>query len=185
MDLAQNEIGKNPVVFISIHLGAFEMLHRVVGATPHGCPLHTVHLIVSEFKNKNLDKFLKKTRATKNIKVVKDFEISGILKNAIRNNEVIAVMADQSKQGGEKFEILGQSIPLFLKLPLAAGRLGASLVFFRTFKKNGEHIIRFERVYEPQAKIDKKEIAKMFEDWILEYPEQWAWNYNFLSSPHG
>jgi KDO2-lipid IV(A) lauroyltransferase len=174
LDLAQNEIGENPVVFASIHLGAFEMLHRVAGLSSHGC---SVNLIVSEFKNKNLDNFLTKTRTTENIKIVKDYDVSKILKNAIRNKEIIAIMADQSKQGAEYFQILGDNIPLFLKLPLMANRLGASLVFFRTFRKKGEHIVRFERVCKPQTEIVQNEIAKMFENWILEYPEQWAWNY--------
>jgi len=86
-------------------------------------------------------------------------------------------MADQSKYGGEYFEILGQSVPLFLKLPLTANRLGASIVLFRTFRQNAEHVIRVERVYEPGSEINPVEIAKIFEGWILEHPEQWAWNY--------
>jgi KDO2-lipid IV(A) lauroyltransferase len=178
LDLAQNEIGKNPVVFASIHLGAFEMLHRgvaqIAGATMSDC---SVNLIVSEFRNKNLDAYLTRVRKTQNMKIVKDYEVSKILKNVIRNNEIIAIMADQSKQGAEHFQILGDNVPLFFKLPLMANRLGSSLVFFRTFRKNNEHIIKFERVYEPQTEITENEIAKMFENWILEYPEQWAWNY--------
>jgi len=171
LDLAQNEIWKNPVVFASIHLGAFEMLHRAVAQ------IAPVNLIVSEFRNKNLDAYLTRIRKTQNMKIVKDYEVSKILKNVIRNKEIIAIMADQSKQGAEHFQILGDSVPLFFKLPLMANRLGASLVFFRTFRKNSEHIIKFERVYKPQTEINQNEIAKMFENWILEYPEQWTWNY--------
>jgi KDO2-lipid IV(A) lauroyltransferase len=174
LDLAQNEIGKTPVVFASIHLGAFEMLHRGVAQIAKDC---SVNLIVSEFRNKNLDTYLTSVRKTRNMKIAKDYEVSKILKNAIRNKEIIAIMADQSKQGAEYFHILGDEVPLFLKLPLAANRLGASLVFFRTFRKDGWHTIKFERVYKPQTKIVQSEIAKMFENWILEYPEQWVWNY--------
>jgi len=169
LEMAQNQIGKGPVVFASIHLGAFEMLHRGVAQIAKDYP---VNLIVSEFRNKKLDAYLTKVRKTPNMKIVKDYEVSKMLKNAIRNKEIIAIMADQSKQGAEYFQILGDNVPLFFKLPLMAHRLGASLVFFRTFKKNGEHIIKFEQVYKPQT-----EIAKMIESWILEYPEQWAWNY--------
>ncbi|MDR1830459.1 MAG: lysophospholipid acyltransferase family protein [Candidatus Fibromonas sp.] len=166
-DLAQNEC----VVFASIHLGAFEMLHRVLEARGK------TNLVVSEFKNKKLNKFLRNLRETGNIKIVKDFEVSQSLKNVIRNKEILAVMADQSKYGGEHFEILGQSVPLFLRLPIAANKLGASVVLFRTFRKNEEHIIRIERVYEPSSNMNSAEIARIFESWILEYPEQWAWNY--------
>jgi KDO2-lipid IV(A) lauroyltransferase len=171
--LIQNEIGKNPIVFASIHLGAFEMLHRSLGHLTAS----RVHLIVSEFRNAKLDKFLTGLRETQNIKIAKDYHVSKILKNAIRGNEILAAMADQSKGKGEDFQILGDYVPLFLKLPLMANRMGASLVFFRTFRKNKEHIIRFERVYAPKSEIGKNEIAKMIEGWILEYPEQWAWNY--------
>jgi len=173
LGLAQNEIGKNPVIFASIHLGAFEMLHRALGAN------EKINLAVSEFRNKKLDRFLGNLRRTENIKVVKDFEVSQILKSVIRGKEILAVMADQSKYGGENFQILGQSVPLFLKLPVTANKLGASVVLFRTFRKNGGHIIRIEHVYEPCSKINPVEIAKIFESWILEYPAQWAWNYFF------
>lgn len=175
--LIKDEIANNPIVFVSIHLGAFEMLHRVLA----GFNVN-VNLIVSEFKNKRTDSFLTKLRQTKNVKIVKDYEVSKILKNAIHNKEIIATMADQSKGKVESFQILGSSVPLFLKLPLTANKLGASLVFFRTFKKNGIHIIRFEKLYAPKAEIDKNALAKMFESWILEYPEQWAWNYGYKSA---
>ena len=172
LSLAQNEISKgNPVVFASIHLGAFEMLHRSLGFG------RKINLIVSEFRNRRLDEFLTGLRGTKDIKIVKDYEVSKVLKNAIRNKEILAVMADQSKQGTEYFEILGDKVPLFLKLPVMANRMGASLVFFRTFRRDGSHIIRFECVYSPQAEINKNEIAEIIESWILEYPEQWAWNF--------
>ncbi|MCL2283630.1 MAG: lysophospholipid acyltransferase family protein [Fibromonadales bacterium] len=157
-----------PVVFVSIHLGAFEMLHRYLATN------EKINLMVSEFRNKKLDKFLNSTRKTPNLNIVKD---TRILKTIIRNKEILAVMADQSRYGAEYFEILGQSVPLFLKLPLAANRLGASVVLFRTFRKNDEHMIRIEKVYEPNSNINPAEIAKIFESWILEYPEQWAWNY--------
>jgi KDO2-lipid IV(A) lauroyltransferase len=173
-NLIQSKVGKAPIVFASIHLGAFEMLHR--GLAQMLSSSH-INLAVSEFRNKKLNMFLTKTRAIENIKIVRDFEIPKVFKNAIRNREIIAAMADQSKHGGENFEILGQNIPLFLELPLKANKLGASVVLFRTFKKNEEHVIKIEQIYEPYSEINPREIAKIFETWILEYPEQWAWNY--------
>jgi KDO2-lipid IV(A) lauroyltransferase len=176
--LAQNEIEKgNPIVFASIHLGAFEMLHRGLELRIKNGELRIINLVVSEFRNKKLDEFLTNLRMTENIKIVKDYEVSKVLKNAIRNKEALAVMLDQSKHGGEKFQILGDSVHLFFKLPLMASRLGASLVFFRAFRRGNSHIIRFECVYSPKTDIDKNKIAKMIERWILECPEQWAWNY--------
>jgi len=174
-NLIQDEIDKNPIVFASIHLGAFEMLHRSL----EYLTTNKINLIVSEFKNAKLDEFLTSLRETQNIKITKDYEASKILKNAIRGNEILAVMTDQSKGKGENFKILGDYVPLFLDLPLTANRLGASLVLFITFRKNNKHIIRFERVYAPKSEIDEKEIAKMLENWILKHPEQWAWNYGF------
>ncbi|MCL2206987.1 MAG: hypothetical protein FWB90_02705 [Fibromonadales bacterium] len=173
----RNLIPEEPVVFVSIHLGAFEMLHRgLIKLVESGewrvesC----VNLMVSEFRNKRLDNFLNSVRNVKNLNIVKD---TRILKHIIRNKEILAVMADQSKFGAEYFDILGQSVPLFLKLPLTANKLGASVVLFRTFRQDDVHIIRIEKVYEPGSGVEAAEIAKIFESWILEYPEQWAWNY--------
>jgi len=175
-DLIKNEIGKNSIVFTSIHLGAFEMLHRCLEHLTESM----VNLVVSEFRNAKLDEFLTSLRATQKIRVAKDYQVPKILKNAIRSKEILAVMADQSKGKGENFKILGDDVPLFLDLPLTANKLGASLVLFITFRKNNEHIIRFERVYAPKSEIDKNEIAKILENWILKHPEQWAWNYGFV-----
>ena len=176
-DLVQNK----SIVFVSIHLGAFEILHRGLANSVESGELKLesyVNLIVSEFRNKKLDEFLNSVRKVRRIKIVKDFNVSRILKNIIRSKEILAVMADQSKYGGENFEILGQSVPLFLKLPITANKLGASVAFFRTFRRNGKHTIRIEHIYEPFSKINPAEIAKIFESWILEYPEQWVWNYS-------
>jgi len=173
--LVQNEMGNNSIVFTSIHLGAFEMLHRSLEHLTESI----VNLVVSEFRNAKLDEFLTSLRATQKIRVAKDYQVPKILKNAIRSKEILAVMADQSRGKGENFKILGDDVPLFLDLPLTANKLGASIVLFITFRKNNEHIIRFERVYAPNSEIDKNDIAKMLENWILQYPEQWAWNYGF------
>jgi len=175
-DLVKNEIGKNSIVFTSIHLGAFEMLHRCLEHLTESM----VNLVVSEFRNARLDEFLTSLRATQKIRIAKDYQVSKILKNAIRSKEILAVMADQSKGQVEYFQILGDRVPLFLDLPLTANKLGASIVLFITFKRNKEHVIRFERVYAPKSEIDKKEIAKILENWILKHPEQWAWNYGFV-----
>jgi len=175
LDLIQDEIDKNPVVFASIHLGAFEMLHRSLGHLT----TNKINLIVSEFENVKLDELLTSLRETQNIRITKDYDVSKILKNAIRGKEILAVMLDQSKSEGENFKILGDYVPLFLDLPLTANRLGATLVLFITFRKNNKHIVRFERVYAPKSEIDKQEIAKMLESWILKHPEQWTWNYGF------
>ncbi|MDR2595252.1 MAG: lysophospholipid acyltransferase family protein [Fibromonadaceae bacterium] len=174
--LVKDEIGKNPIVFMSIHLGAFEMLHRSL----EHLTTSTVNLVVSEFRNAKLDEFLTSLRATQKIRIAKDYDVPKILKNAIRSKEILAVMADQSKGKAENFKILGDDVPLFLDLPLTANKLGASIVLFITFRKKNEHIIRFERVYAPKSEIDKKEIAKILENWILKYPEQWAWNYGYI-----
>ncbi|MCL2261566.1 MAG: hypothetical protein FWC15_09480 [Fibromonadales bacterium] len=165
-----NLVPEKPAVFVSIHLGAFEMLHRGLIKSVESC----VNLIVSEFRNKRLDNFLNSVRNVKNLNIVRDTKI---LKHVIRNKEILAVMADQSKFGAEYFDILGQSVPLFLKLPLTANKLGASIVLFRTFRRGDGHVIRVEKVYEPRSVVGAVDIAKIFEGWILEYPEQWAWNY--------
>ncbi|GHV14997.1 hypothetical protein AGMMS49938_12190 [Fibrobacterales bacterium] len=225
LELAKAEIEKGkPLVFVSIHLGAFEMLHRSLEFLIKEISKNSIdsqfsktgvfrenakpqiNLITASLKH--LDKYMVNLRATNNvviseelpqtlshktrssseptIKVVKDIEIPQTLKKIIRNNEIMAVMADQSKFGGENFQLLGQKIPLFLKLPLTANKLGATVILFRTFKKNDKHIIKFEQVFEPHAMKNneqniKNKIAEIFESWILENPEQWTWNYGFKS----
>lgn len=164
-----------PVVAVSIHSGAFEMLHRSLGE--FGRP---VHLITSDFPDAALTRTLRALRSTRQIQVYNPTEAPQVLRHLLRKKGILALMLDQSRDPqGNIVELLGRRTRLFFRLPQEASKLGAAVITFRAMRQGGEHLIQFETVYSPQTspKDIERGLTQEIERWIVENPEQWAWNY--------
>lgn len=165
----------SPVVAVSIHSGAFEMLHRSLAQ--FGRP---VHLITSEFRSAALTRYLRALRSTPQVKVYNPTEAPQVMRHLLRKNGILALMLDQSRDPiGNTVELLGRHTRLFYRLPQEASKMGATIVTFRTCRRGNSHVVKFETLY--PAKMPPKELERELtteiERWILENPEQWAWNY--------
>ncbi len=171
--------GGLPVVGMSIHQGAFEMLHRCL------CRYSSqVHLFTEPFPDQTLTETLRELRADPHLKEHRTSEISTLLRKFLREKSILALVTDQAKNAkGNTVTLFEKKTDLYLRLPLEANRLGAAVVTFRTFRNaDGNHTIRFERCYAPRT--NPEELIESFthdaETWISEHPEQWAWNYHGL-----
>lgn len=165
----------HPVVAVSIHSGAFEMLHRTLANM--GRP---VHLIASDFPDAALTRYLRQLRATQQVKVYQPTEAPQVLRHLLRKKGVLALMLDQSRDPhGNVVELLGRPTRLFYRLPQEANKLGATIVTFRTMRRGSSHLVKFESAYPPGMTPQEleRELTREVERWIVENPEQWAWNY--------
>lgn len=164
-----------PVVAVSIHSGAFEMLHRSLGE--FGRP---VHLITSDFPDAALTRTLRALRSTRQIQVYNPAEAPQVLRHLLRKKGILALMLDQSRDPqGNIVELLGRRTRLFFRLPQEASKLGATVISFRTMRRGSSHLVKFETIYSaltPPKEIEH-ELTQEIERWIVENPEQWAWNY--------
>jgi len=174
--LLQNALNSNnPVVVVSIHGGAFEMLHRSLES--FGRP---IHLITSEFRDTALTRYLRTLRATRQVKIYNPSEAPQVMRHLLRKKGILALMLDQSRDPqGNVVEMLGRKTRLFFRLPQEANKLGATIITFRTMRRGNTHLIRFESLYPPQTHPKELErgLTREIERWILENPEQWTWNY--------
>lgn len=170
--IIREALAKGPVAAISIHQGAFEILHRSL------CRYSSnVHLVTDTLKNGELRRIIQELRSDKNLteyapdetrKLVRNLfhtkEVSNIiheenLSDSLSKNGILAMVVDQGKHTkGNSVTLFGQKSTLYLRLPQLVNQMGAGIVTFRTWGETGfdesgkkvrKNIIRFESYYAP------------------------------------
>ena len=176
-EIIREAVKVGPVAGISIHQGAFELLHRALCRYSEH-----VHLITDSVGNDAFREVLKELRSDPHLTEYHPDETGKLIRDLFKTQGILAMVFDQGKNTkGNTVELFGQKSTLFLRLPQKVNQMGASIVTFRTWTNTKRQIvIRFESVYPPKSAPDKliADIAKETEMWISEHPEQWSWNYH-------
>ena len=176
-EIIREAVKVGPVAGISIHQGAFALLHRALCRYSEH-----VHLITDSVGNDAFREVLKDLRSDPHLTEYHPDETGKLIRDLFKTQGILAMVFDQGKNTkGNTVELFGQKSTLFLRLPQKVNQMGASIVTFRTWTNTKRQIvIRFESVYPPKSAPDKliADIAKETEMWISEHPEQWSWNYH-------
>lgn len=166
----------SPIVVISIHQGPFEILHRSL------CKYHRpVYLLTANFSNTLLNQALKTLREHPILHEYPENQAGNALRQCFKNKGILALLIDQGKGASPcNTKLFGLNSPLYLKLPIKANQMGASLVSFRVYKQNKSIVLRFETLYKAKTPdhILENSINNEVETWISEHPEDWTWNYH-------
>ena len=206
-DIIRNAIAEcsaagKPIAAISIHQGAFELLHRsLCRYSEH------VHLITDSVGDSAFRDVLKELRSDPHLTEYHPDEIGRLIRELFRTKGILAMVVDQGKHTkGNAVSLFGRPSTLYLRLPQKVNEMGAGIVIFRTWSEKKSIVIRFEKYYAPKydtlhGKQDNCEnseeatsqsplvtaIASEVETWIAEHPEQWSWNYhgNFVPPANG
>ncbi len=176
-EIIREAVKHGPVAAISIHQGAFELLHRsLCRYSEH------VHLITDSVGNEAFREVLKELRSDPHLTEYHPEETGKLIRDLFKTKGILAMVFDQGKNTkGNSVELFGLKSTLYLRLPQKVNQMGASIVTFRTWTNTKRQIvIRFENVYPPKSDPEKlvADIAKETETWISEHPEQWSWNYH-------
>lgn len=176
-EIIREAVKQSPVAAISIHQGAFELLHRsLCRYSEH------VHLITDSVGNEAFREVLKELRSDPHLTEYHPEETGKLIRDLFKTKGILAMVFDQGKNTkGNSVELFGLKSTLYLRLPQKVNQMGASIVMFRTWTNTKRQIvIRFESVYPPKSDPEKlvADIAKETETWISEHPEQWSWNYH-------
>ncbi len=198
-DIIRNAVAEctkagKPIAGISIHQGAFELLHRsLCRYSEH------VHLITDSVGDEAFREVLKDLRSDPHLTEYHPEETGKLIRDLFNTKGILAMVFDQGKNTkGNSVELFGQSNILYLRLIQKVNQMGAGVVTFRTWTEHspkGRIVIRFESYYPPRfdfiqmhqapSESQKNErsalvssIAKETEKWISEHPEQWSWNYH-------
>ncbi len=176
-EIIREAVKLGPVAAISIHQGAFELLHRALCRYSEH-----VHLITDSVGNEAFREVLRELRSDPHLTEYHPEETGKLIRDFFKTKGILAMVFDQGKNTkGNEVKLFGQANTLYLRLPQKVNQMGASIVTFRTWtEKTPEHriVIRFEKVYPPSTESLVDDIAKETEIWISEHPEQWSWNYH-------
>ena len=183
-----------PIAGISIHQGAFELLHRALCRYSEH-----VHLITDSVGDIAFREVLKDLRSDPHLTEYYPDETGRLIRELFRTKGILAMVIDQGKHTkGNTVSLFGRPSTLYLRLPQKINEMGAGIVTFRTWSEKKRIVIRFESYYPPKydAGIGNAinaapsesalvtGIAREVETWIAEHPEQWSWNYhgNFIAT---
>lgn len=188
-----------PIAGISIHQGAFELLHRALCRYSEH-----VHLITDSVGDIAFREVLKELRSDPHLTEYHPDETGRLIRKLFRTKGILAMVVDQGKHTkGNIVSLFGRPSTLYLRLPQKINEMGAGIVTFRTWSEKKRIVIRFESYYPPQYDVTHKPpeisfkdkyarstsesplvtaIAHEIETWIADHPEQWSWNYhgNFI-----
>ena len=176
-EIIREAVKLGPVAGISIHQGAFELLHRALCRYSEH-----VHLITDSVGDQAFREVLQELRSDPHLTEYHPEETGKLIRDLFKTKGILAMVFDQGKNTkGNEVQLFGQASTLYLRLPQKVNQMGASVVTFRTWTEKGpEHriVIRFEKFYPPRSESLIEDIAKETETWISEHPEQWSWNYH-------
>lgn len=203
-NVIQEALTLGPVAALSIHQGAFELLHRSLCRYSNN-----VHLVTDTLGNGCLRTLIQELRSDPHLTEYSPDQSRALIRNLFETKGILAMVFDQGKNTkGNKVKLFGQNSTLYLRLPELVNQMGAGIVTFRTFTRprgihkmrgdyRGDIVVRFETYYPPhydkiRTEINAKNcsiqnesdaplvesIAKEVETWISENPAQWSWNYH-------
>ena len=177
-----------PIAGISIHQGAFELMHRALCRYSEH-----VHLITDSVGDPAFRDVLQELRSDPHLIEYHPDETGRLIRELFRTKGILAMVVDQGKSTkGNEVSLFGQPSTLYLRLPQKINEMGAGIVTFRTWteyansRTRDSHsrkqriVIRFERYYPPKYDANQlvTGIAREVETWIADHPEQWSWNYH-------
>ena len=193
-----------PIAGISIHQGAFELMHRALCRYSEH-----VHLITDSVGDIAFREVLKDLRSDPHLTEYHPDETGCLIRELFHTKGILAMVIDQGKHTkGNTVSLFGRPSTLYLRLPKKINEMGAGIVTFRTWSEKKRIVIRFEKYYPPKYDIQHgretsarlydqslknaapsesalvTRIAREVEMWIAEHPEQWSWNYhgNFIAT---
>ena len=174
--IAQCASANAPIAGISIHQGAFELMHRsLCRYSEH------VHLITDSVGDIAFREVLKELRSDPHLTEYHPDETGRLIRELFHTKGILAMVVDQGKHTkGNEVSLFGQPSTLYLRLPQKINEMGAGIVTFRTWSEKKRIVIRIENYYPPKydANLLVTRIAHEVETWIADHPEQWSWNYH-------
>ncbi|WP_235002804.1 lauroyl acyltransferase [Fibrobacter sp. UWB16] len=141
-----------PIAGISIHQGAFELLHRALCRYSEH-----VHLITDSVGDIAFREVLKDLRSDPHLTEYHPDETGCLIRELFRTKGILAMVIDQGKHTkGNTVSLFGRPSTLYLRLPQKINEMGAGIVTFRTWSEKKRIVIRFEKYYPPKYDVTHK-----------------------------
>ena len=171
------------VFLMSAHLGNWEL----VGAGLSLLRL-PINVIVKSIRNPYINKIIIRQRRSAGINVI---PAKGALKKilyALKNNEIICFLMDQSSSKKDGINVKFFDIPAWTNIGLIvlALKTGAPVIPTFAIREGNNHKVIFQKPFNlirtGNNRVDIREnclrMNKLIEQIILDYPSQWFWVHN-------
>ena len=119
-EIIREAVKQSPVAAISIHQGAFELLHRsLCRYSEH------VHLITDSVGNEAFREVLKELRSDPHLTEYHPEETGKLIRDLFKTKGILAMVFDQGKNTkGNSVELFGLKSTLYLRLPQKVNQMG-------------------------------------------------------------
>lgn len=177
--LAVFEPGAKPAVFVTAHLGNWEISAATIAHL--GVPLSVVY---TALQNPNLDRLLYKARAALGFGLIERDGAARELLRCLRQGTSIGLLVDQRVDSGEMVPFFGADMLTSVTPAQLALRFGCDLIPVQVQRRQGA---RFRVVFHSPVKADDPDldtsaqalqitakINALFEAWIRERPNEWT-----------
>jgi len=174
--------GKKGVIALSAHLGNFTLIGTRLEAEGY-----TFNVVVKQSKDEGFARLMDSLRHRVGIKTIsarpRRQAVQEILK-ALKENEVVLMVADELKTSGPEVEIFGRRFPVPRGPVTLAMRSGASLLpMFMTRDQENHLTLQISPEFDLQQTGALQEdvtanvtlFSRHLEKMIRRYPDQWNW----------
>lgn len=169
------------LIMLGGHFGNWELTAIAVGLMGQ----HQLTIIVQRQRNKLVDAFMNKNRALFGNKLIEMERSPREIFSALRKNEVVAMLGDQSgPQEGLFVDYFGRPASTHRGPAVFSVRTGAPIIMaFMIRQGNGRYKIELEEVdtkpgegteEEKVNEITRRHVA-MLEKYVTKYPDHWLW----------
>ena len=182
---ARREAG--PVLFVTAHIGAWEVL-----PSAHAAHTHPLHFLVRPLDNPYLDEWVTRQRSRFGNSVLSKHGSLRRVIATLREGHDVGFLIDQNVQEkeGVYVEFLGHPACTASGVAALAARTGARVVcgFILPTEKKGHYRIRFYPSIAAEGDLiaDTQKFVATIEAVIREYPHCWLWGHRrFNTQPDG
>lgn len=171
-------------ILLSAHVGNWE----TAGNLLNGRITPTINIVMLDAEVENIKKYMDMSTGGSRFKVIaikNDLSHIISIRNALVNNEFVAIHADRYLEGARYIELDFFGKPA--KFPhgpfVIASKFDAPVTFVFA-AKNGKHSYHLSATLPITSKMKPEEIGKMYvaelEKKVMQYPEQWFNYFNFF-----
>jgi Kdo2-lipid IVA lauroyltransferase/acyltransferase len=166
------------VILVALHLGNWELGAALVGALGYD-----LRVIALEHSNARINNFFNSQRAINGVKSIPTGANIKSCFRALGENNIVAIAADKDYTStGIDVDFFGRKTLLPRGAAVISLRTGSPIIFTALTREKGDRFrLVFEKpiLYRPTGDAEKdvrgliREYVKLFEKYILAYPDQW------------
>ena len=168
------------ILAVSAHFGNHEMFGAWISSRGY-----RTHIIVGVQHNEKVDRLINAWRRHYGVGTIRVDQIREVLR-ALKNNEIVALLADQHAPNGIPIEFFGRKAAVARGPAVFSLRSGAPIIPLMMRRESLQHYVveAGQPLYPPESGDNEENVLEMtrtytafLEDRIRVWPDQWLWTH--------